>query len=319
MAIIEVKVTDVLVIAEILGTNQHVIAVTDTLNFRQSGDDIPLHQSVHQFFPYYQYVTYSLTAHRSITQTLEFTQGAFRNQVGYVYQNLTFHQTGDHGQFVTDTLDFIETVVGANTNGVIDTLEFTETVTTSVVYNRSVTDTLVFDSHTTGFLPKPEFINAPVTVPNTPTPSPTTTTSVPAVPAVNPNIYFVSAVQYAATVRLTSPRGLSITLKAPDFGNTDEIGQTRIQRQTRGGDFIVWRAPYWPTAEEFSLTFSYLNEDTVSRLQAVIQEAVGQLYTYVDHEGVSWQVVITTPELKVTNPGYPQVTFKLMVVKEADA
>jgi hypothetical protein len=175
----------------------------------------------------------------------------------------------------SQTLAFTQTATIGAVRAAADVLAFTETVVVGFVRVLHASDTLVFDEGATAFSPVESFFGTPL-------------------PGIVP----------APTVTLTSPAG-SVTLPAPDFGNTESLGQTRVSRNSRGGTFIIFRAPFWPTTDEFSVTFSYLSAAEVARLRYVVSGpgAPGQLCTYTDHEGRSRTVIVTNPEFDATQSG----------------
>ena len=96
---------------------------------------------------------------------------------------------------------------------------------------------------------------------------------------------------------------LSIQLRSPEFGNTDALEIRRINRKTRGGDILVFRDPQWPKTRTFQLKFQFLKEDDLSRLLNFMHVTLGQIVTFVDHEGRSWNGIIITPTDEVSVPG----------------
>lgn len=96
---------------------------------------------------------------------------------------------------------------------------------------------------------------------------------------------------------------LSVQLRSPDFGNTDALEIRRINRKTRGGDLLVFRDPQWPKTRTFQVKFQFLKEADLSRLLDFIHRTLGQIVTFVDHEGRSWNGIIITPGDEVSQPG----------------
>lgn len=97
--------------------------------------------------------------------------------------------------------------------------------------------------------------------------------------------------------------GRTITLRVPEFGNTDSIELSRIQRNSRAGDLIIWRHPSWPKAEKWKYSFQNLSERQSKDFLAFIDATLGQEITLTDHEGVSWSGIIVTPEAPVSQEG----------------
>jgi hypothetical protein len=167
-----------------------------------------------------------------------------------------------------DALGFTEDTDGHVSRDAADTLVFTETVGLNFIRVRAAADTLGLDDFATLFNADPT--RPPVTAP---------------------------AIAHAVT--LATGAG-SVVLPAPEFGNTEALSQTRVSRQSRGGTYIVARPPYWPTSDEFTLQFKFVSRAAADRLQDLLARTVGTLVTYTDHEGNSWQVIVTNPESAVT-------------------
>lgn len=96
---------------------------------------------------------------------------------------------------------------------------------------------------------------------------------------------------------------LSVTLRDPDFGDTDVIESRRIQRKNRGGDLILFRDPIWPRTETLNFEFSFLSKLQLNQLLLFIEETLGQEITLVDYNGRSYNGIITTPSGELSQAG----------------
>ena len=94
-----------------------------------------------------------------------------------------------------------------------------------------------------------------------------------------------------------------ITIKSPDFEDTDELHFQKVQRNTRNGDLIIYRDPIWPVYEVFNLHFSYLRDSDINQLLDFLQFSLGLDVTYIDFEGQNWIGVSTTPIGEIVTPG----------------
>lgn len=97
--------------------------------------------------------------------------------------------------------------------------------------------------------------------------------------------------------------GRTITLRVPLFGNSDSLELSRVQRNSRAGDLIIWRHPNWPKAEKWKYAFENLTERQSKDFLSFIDATLGQEITLTDHEGVSWTGIIVTPESPVSQEG----------------
>ena len=94
----------------------------------------------------------------------------------------------------------------------------------------------------------------------------------------------------------------TISLRDPDFGDSDKIEIARIKRKSRGGDDIIYRDPQWPISETKDMRFSYLNQKQVSALLVFIDNTLGQVITMIDFEGRTWIGIITSPTADTSQP-----------------
>lgn len=287
MATFTVDVYQYFPITDRAGTGRDYATAVDFLNYVQVASGHVLHAHVTQTLAFLETPYLSGDQARTVTQTLRFFDDAERVRVGYVYQNFTVNQAAGIGREGDDAqlLVFTDSATIERVHSGDQTLTFVETVTLGAVRGRSAGDTLAFSEGATIYSPSAEFIAVPV-----------------------------SAIDPSPTVTL-SGKGGSITLPAPDFGNVETLGQTRIQRNTRGGTFVIFRDPMWPTTDEFDVTFSYLCATQAEGLRALVAKNVGLACTYLDHEGQSWSVLVTNPDLEVTQPGRSNevVSLKMLV------
>lgn len=93
-----------------------------------------------------------------------------------------------------------------------------------------------------------------------------------------------------------SGHGYSITLNIPEFGDEYEIEHQRINRQTRGGDRIIFKDPIWPVIERTSLKFNGLSQSKIHELMTFMYNTMGKTISLVDHNGITWNVMITNPD-----------------------
>ncbi len=95
----------------------------------------------------------------------------------------------------------------------------------------------------------------------------------------------------------------TVTLRAPNFGNLDRFSMDRINRETRGGNIIIYADPNWPKVQVVSVSLSGLTKTEVNDLQRFLSEHLGEEVHVTDWEGREWLAVITTPNDPATNDG----------------
>ena len=102
---------------------------------------------------------------------------------------------------------------------------------------------------------------------------------------------------YEGTPLLTLSRGTdSITIKAPEFGNSSSLETKRIQAQTMGGTLVIYRDESWDKHEKFSLSIENLTKTEMSELKGFLRRNVGKTLTLIDHLKLTWQVKHTNPD-----------------------
>jgi hypothetical protein len=94
----------------------------------------------------------------------------------------------------------------------------------------------------------------------------------------------------------------TLTLRVPEFGDTDKYHQTRVQRTTRDGDLIVFNDPMWPNAETFHFEFVYLTAAEAVGLLTFLSNTLGRNLKLTDHYSRQFIGYLTTPEESILQP-----------------
>ena len=81
-------------------------------------------------------------------------------------------------------------------------------------------------------------------------------------------------------------------LRAPNFYNTWTVDTDTKIRRSLGGDLLTPRDPNWATIRSWKMTFSALTTDQKNSLIQFCIQTAGQLITFTDFEGSSWEGVI---------------------------
>lgn len=93
----------------------------------------------------------------------------------------------------------------------------------------------------------------------------------------------------------------SVSLPSPEFGNQEELGLTRIQRETRGGDLIVYSDPIWPKTKVFKMQFAGCDVTQRDDFFELVEASLGKVVTFADHEGNSHTGFIKNPQAPATH------------------
>lgn len=102
----------------------------------------------------------------------------------------------------------------------------------------------------------------------------------------------------------------TVTLRDPDFGDTDVVEARRIQRKSRGGDLIMFRDPQWPKTETLTFEFSFLSRLVLLQLLEFIKDTLGQDVLLTDYNGREYTGIITTPSEELAQAGRDNYTAK---------
>ncbi len=97
----------------------------------------------------------------------------------------------------------------------------------------------------------------------------------------------------------TTP-SLTVTLRAPEFGNTDAQELKKIKRESRGGTLQVFADPQWPKIYRLKMDFAVLSEAKAQEYLAFRAATLGKEVRLVDYESRIWTGVLTDTETPIT-------------------
>lgn len=100
---------------------------------------------------------------------------------------------------------------------------------------------------------------------------------------------------------VTDAPSLTITLRAPQFGNREGVQSLRINRETRGGSLIVFADPLWPQFTRLVMQFQALSQAQALDLLAFLDDSLGHVIGLQDYEGRAWKGVVTNPSEAVVH------------------
>jgi hypothetical protein len=106
------------------------------------------------------------------------------------------------------------------------------------------------------------------------------------------------------TLTLTHPYEtptLTLTLKSPEYGDTDSVSFQRIDRQTMGGDRKLFSDPAWGNWETLELRVERIDcEATIDEIITFLNTSLGEEIGLLDWDGQQWRGKILTPDSDIT-------------------
>ncbi len=126
----------------------------------------------------------------------------------------------------------------------------------------------------------------------------------PAIVAYEDNLVPPGHVTFTCSVSAALPESIStsITLRKPSFGDNDSFEAFRVQRNTLGGDLEIYQDNIWPVYENITMQWDYLSHDDANNLLAFLSITEGQLITFDNQFGETFDGYILTPSEKVLQP-----------------
>jgi len=95
----------------------------------------------------------------------------------------------------------------------------------------------------------------------------------------------------------------TITIRKPEFGDTVDYKQFRVQRTPMGGDPLqIYKDPMWPIYQQFEMKWVYLNETDKVNLLIFLSNTLGKKITFHNHFGEVYIGFIITPFEKIMQP-----------------
>lgn len=294
MAIYNLFVVDFLQFSQEAASNLKGGAASNTLTFEQDVTCNIKPANIKQNLIFNQNAHVNIASTHNAQDNILFSQHAGKviqqdiHQLFHIWQTLVTH-------IGWNTLTFTQLATAQVLKPASNTLVFTQTATCVLIRNPNISQTLVFKSSAVGYINDSRFIQQY---------------------PVLPRYGLKEKYGTAASVTLIYSPSLGITLPAPDFGNTDDIDQTRINRKTRGGTLIIYRDSMWPTVDRFSLHWTGLKKNEMDALLDFLKATIGKIFTYTDFESNTWQVIATKPEGQWTqvSPGRYAGSIELELV-----
>lgn len=249
--------------------------VLSSITFTQTVRQNHIHVTAENTFQFHQNINLNRQVVLSAANSLAF-QGTARKAIDVSASSLlSFSQTGKRNIYASaqSSVAFAGLSGNARAHGTYDQLTISQTVSVIKQLHSASASTLVISQAACVY--KGNSLQSVIPLP----------TAVPFTPVI---------LTYGT---------LSITLKVPLFGNTDSIEISRIQRNSRAGDLIIWAHPNWPKTEKLKFNFVNLSNTQAKAFLAFLDATLGQDITLTDHEGNDWTGFIITPESPITQSG----------------
>lgn len=96
-------------------------------------------------------------------------------------------------------------------------------------------------------------------------------------------------------------RVTEVVLRAPLFGDRDRNAYTRINRESRGGDLIVYADPNWPSIRNMLVTITGITKTEADAYLDFVYTYLGQQIGITDWQGRQWEGVILNPNEPAVN------------------
>ncbi len=93
---------------------------------------------------------------------------------------------------------------------------------------------------------------------------------------------------------------MTVTLRAPEFGNSDVLDMKKIKRESRGGTLQIYADPQWPKVSRLHMEFAVLTEAKAQEYLAFRKATLGKEIKLVDYESRIWTGVMTDTDSPIT-------------------
>lgn len=298
----------------VFGTfNRITESLSDTIEFVETIHTKPIRLVIKDIIKFNQtYATKYGNRNVFLNQTLLFQQvGGTKDLNISLYENIFFTQYAQPRPTLSQSLIFSENIQHFKGGDLADLLTFTETRSYKLVRIFIFNDTLIFTHYIPFYKNNVHFINPgipPAYIPSFTVPIPIKIP--PTDPLINPTITLPNIPYKKQYITLTLGNN-SIKISAPEIGDSYKLEDTRIFRNTRNGDLLLYSDPIWPKIQTFNYRFSFLTITEIQLLKSFIKKTIGSTITLLDYENNNWQVIITTTELEYEQTGKNNYTTNI--------
>ena len=113
----------------------------------------------------------------------------------------------------------------------------------------------------------------------------------------------------------------SLSLKSPDFGDSESINLGGIVRQSRGGSQLGVIDSSWPKIQEFVFSFSGLTKVEIEDLIEFINDYAGELLEITNYDSTAYKGIISNEsvvENVIIDDCEYQISFTFQVDSQAN-
>jgi hypothetical protein len=217
----------------------------------------------------------------SIVHSVNFTQQqgptteeSVSNSIGFTHQAA---RAGDP----RSTIEFTHDVVAEASKGIDDSIEFTHQVDVNQDATKALADGVQFTQAVVAWKDEPcdrhEY---------------------------NPQGAGMPVIVIGVASDITLVCGAdSITLRNPDFDNSESVDVDRALNISRGGTPKLMRDSQWPEQTTHTISISVMTRTKALELLDFLKNCLGLLVTYTDHEARVWEGIIINPDSAVIDGG----------------
>ena len=267
----------------------HIEPVFQTLELTQSVEVVTTSPFTDHELILVQDVAVNKVLNQSVTSFLSLNSNGVRVKEFAVSNLLSLVQAAYKvlPEELAQTLTFTQSV--AVTRGTLNTFTIVQTVVVNIVKVISITHTVAFDDGVTALLDNNWQFTGVFTPVDIADYDPSSL-NLPPVPASPIPVQFIGG-------------PYSLIFGNVDFGDSDVIEHTRINRRARGENLIVYRDPRWPRTETLKFKLTDLSASQGKSILEFINFNLAQQIKFSDWIGVRWIGVIVNPETQLVQPG----------------
>lgn len=250
-----------------------------------------LHSAVDNFL-FYPEIEHTVTAEQEVSANIErnldvehivyIESHGYRTIEGTASNTASASVEAARGESLTSTVTTTQTATGSTTSYAATAASATQTVTATIERNLSAGNTLTTSNSVHGFLQA--------------TPC--------ELHQYTPQGGNLPSVVLSSNTTITLDCGVdSVTLRNPEFDNTDELNIVRALNRSRNGTVSTYRDSSWPKSQLKSFTVRNLARADALDLLDFQYNCLGKEVTYTDMEDREWVGAILNPQDGITAEG----------------
>ena len=255
--------------------------VSNSIGFQQQVQHNVIVINVETNINFTQTVGKTATINIAVETNVNFSQNMGPTTEESLSSSITFGAEASRGEHAISEIEFTSNVVGVASKGISNDILFGQSVSVQLDLNPVASSNILFTQNVVHELIRPGASCATITL--------------------------ADDVTFLCT-------GGSITLRNPDFGNSESVDVDRVLNVSRGGTPNIFRDPVWPQQTTLTVSFSVLTRAKALELLDFLQDCLGLLVTYTDYENRDWEGIITNPDSAVVDEGDCRYSASLSLV-----